>query len=532
MNIKNEENELYRRIEKYLSKFLKINKIDKHDLKQEDVNKFINSIHDFNNKISAYIYKSAMDKIFHDIDPSLNVDFEMLEAKVVLDKHFTKEEIIKICDYVCSINPQNAFIIYALWNGIRGEEYKDILGLKKDDIKDNFNTIYINNQKFECDEHMKKFIKLAIEQSEYYKDITSPNCRSTEIIEFNMNSEYIIKPTPTKRNNYGLDKMSKSSLQRRLIDLSMLCTSHFNTKIRLTGSILETSGIMHEMNKIEIEENILWKHKSIKEFLHSKNIKKNEGLIYSRYYTLYYNSENILLYDKKYLDIAKYLIENIKNNKLKSDDLYKKYNFLKDKFKDYINLLTIDCSINDIPLLPVVVIEPSDKDMLLDIFKNKIFEDENKITNSELEELYNQEYTRVKSFNHWDILIDSIKDKINNKAIENIKDEEVQFTEFENIEIIEGGKLDKYINQNKRNKRAREMKFKNFESLNGDLYCEVCKEDEKCVLEVHHDSIPICDMNEEHITKLSDLRILCANCHRKAHFYQLNVSELKRRNLK
>lgn len=35
-------------------------------------------------------------------------------------------------------------------------------------------------------------------------------------------------------------------------------------------------------------------------------------------------------------------------------------------------------------------------------------------------------------------------------------------------------------------------------------------------------------MEENHVTKLEDLRILCANCHRKVHGYKITVEQLKR----
>ena len=35
-------------------------------------------------------------------------------------------------------------------------------------------------------------------------------------------------------------------------------------------------------------------------------------------------------------------------------------------------------------------------------------------------------------------------------------------------------------------------------------------------------------MEDGHLTKLSDLRVLCANCHRKVHGYKITVEELTR----
>lgn len=59
------------------------------------------------------------------------------------------------------------------------------------------------------------------------------------------------------------------------------------------------------------------------------------------------------------------------------------------------------------------------------------------------------------------------------------------------------------------------------------MFCEVCKEEDIVVLDVHHDLIDICNMEEGHLTKLSDLRVLCSNCHRKVHRKNVSVEELK-----
>lgn len=53
--------------------------------------------------------------------------------------------------------------------------------------------------------------------------------------------------------------------------------------------------------------------------------------------------------------------------------------------------------------------------------------------------------------------------------------------------------------------------------------CEVCGENNQVVLDVHHEKVMVSDMGENHVTNLSDLRILCANCHRRVHKYKLKV---------
>jgi len=78
-------------------------------------------------------------------------------------------------------------------------------------------------------------------------------------------------------------------------------------------------------------------------------------------------------------------------------------------------------------------------------------------------------------------------------------------------DIEEGDKISRIIESKKRNSIARKLKLEEFKWKHGTVYCEVCGEDDICALDVHHDEIKVCDMEEGHVTRLSDLRVLCAN---------------------
>ncbi|WP_252225203.1 MULTISPECIES: hypothetical protein [unclassified Clostridium] len=93
--------------------------------------------------------------------------------------------------------------------------------------------------------------------------------------------------------------------------------------------------------------------------------------------------------------------------------------------------------------------------------------------------------------------------------------------------MLEGKKLEQYRKQKQRNAKAREEKFKEAHNKYGKVFCEVCKEDEECVLDVHHEETYVKDMEENHVTELEDLNILCACCHRRIHGRKITVEELK-----
>lgn len=107
--------------------------------------------------------------------------------------------------------------------------------------------------------------------------------------------------------------------------------------------------------------------------------------------------------------------------------------------------------------------------------------------------------------------------------------EDINESVIENLDIKEGNTIIALIKRKKRNSKARKLKFEELKNKNGEIYCEVCMEKDIHVLDVHHNETEVADMKENHVTKLEDLKILCANCHRKVHGYKISVEELKRK---
>lgn len=68
--------------------------------------------------------------------------------------------------------------------------------------------------------------------------------------------------------------------------------------------------------------------------------------------------------------------------------------------------------------------------------------------------------------------------------------------------------------------------LEDFREKYGNAYCEVCGIDDELVLDVHHEKVKVVDMKEKHVTKLEDLRVVCANCHRKIHGLNITVDNL------
>lgn len=111
--------------------------------------------------------------------------------------------------------------------------------------------------------------------------------------------------------------------------------------------------------------------------------------------------------------------------------------------------------------------------------------------------------------------------------IEFVEDDEEIYSQLDNEELKEGERIKRVVESKKRNSKARQLKLEAFKLKNGKVYCEVCGEEDICALDVHHDNVQVSDMEIGHLTKLSDLRVLCATCHRKIHGHNITVEALK-----
>jgi hypothetical protein len=102
----------------------------------------------------------------------------------------------------------------------------------------------------------------------------------------------------------------------------------------------------------------------------------------------------------------------------------------------------------------------------------------------------------------------------------------------EDEEYFEGGELFRLHRQKERNRKAVIRKKKMVLSALGKLACEACDFDfaefygalGAGFAECHH-RIPLAELKEEHKIHLSDLAIVCANCHRMLHMKPLQTVE-------
>ena len=291
----NEEKVRYSRIEKQIKAYMGNNNLNNmKDLNENDVDKIIiESEYPLVNESRTTLYTNIA--ILNDIlrnngsNIIVNSSDYINKLKFNSGKYFTKREIQQLCKVFS--NAQDQFIVYALWNGIMGKDYTDLLNLKVTDIvKDDIGTpLYINlpNRRVKCDEFMQKIISYVLEDNIYYQYTDSAD----KSYELNMNSEYVIKVKPTKKTNDGLNHMNKSGIQARLIKLNEVFEGEFSDiKIHLTGKSLERSGLMYDLFIKEVYEQKEWTIYEIDKYLKLKGLRGSINDIYRCYHQKYHDS--------------------------------------------------------------------------------------------------------------------------------------------------------------------------------------------------------------------------------------------------
>lgn len=127
--------------------------------------------------------------------------------------------------------------------------------------------------------------------------------------------------------------------------------------------------------------------------------------------------------------------------------------------------------------------------------------------------------------NHKDILSNiafKIKSILNDALLAELNN--IENEEFDNYGGKEGQTLYKYHKYKERNKALVSKKKKSFLAKHKHLFCEICGFDYTDIygelgegfMECHH-ILPLSEVDEEKETKLEDLSLVCANCHRMLH---------------
>lgn len=143
----------------------------------------------------------------------------------------TKEDLKNIISQLD--NPIDKLLFVGLFKGLRKE---DIANLKISDIDFENKKIHIDNRTIEIDREFEKLLKETIEQRTYYKmgdgDFFKPD------YDFNMNSQYVYKVKPTKRNSNGLEPVTAIGVRKKMERMRAVLGEDVTTKdVIMSGAI-------------------------------------------------------------------------------------------------------------------------------------------------------------------------------------------------------------------------------------------------------------------------------------------------------
>ena len=161
--------------------------------------------------------------------------------KETIDNLITKEELDLLVNEL--ENPQDQFILYALFNGIYGKRAEELRYLTIDQVDLKKQTITLENRVVKMDKEFTEITASAIEQSSYYLTHFSNGAR-VEKAEFNMSCNFVIKQRMMEKNSNGLDAISYDGFRARLKKISKVLG--FN----VTCDSLVKSGYAYKLNLV------------------------------------------------------------------------------------------------------------------------------------------------------------------------------------------------------------------------------------------------------------------------------------------
>lgn len=141
----------------------------------------------------------------------------------------------------CLENPQDKFIVLAIYNGISGKQMADLLNLKVEDVDFKNHDIKIKNKYIKMDELFEEITSRAIKQTTMYSELSTGH--GVEEIELNMESPYVIKVRPRAMNLWGLEPMKYSGFRVRF------ATIVSKMGLEISATELETSGVLNRLLK-------------------------------------------------------------------------------------------------------------------------------------------------------------------------------------------------------------------------------------------------------------------------------------------
>ena len=166
-------------------------------------------------------------------------------------------------------NPQDRFLLMAIYYGVNTVKIDDITKIKVSDVDFENNVIHYAGTTMKMNEEFRRITKEAIEQTSYERIFIAGTKNDT--YKLNMDSEYVIKTKPMSISDDGLHYLKYSGFRSRFISLK----KKMNLE-EITIYSLATSRIAEDMLNIKKD----WKSLEVKDYLEKHNINRSNYRIY------------------------------------------------------------------------------------------------------------------------------------------------------------------------------------------------------------------------------------------------------------
>jgi hypothetical protein len=156
------------------------------------------------------LYEDLVDatNIFNAYDYSITKPLidDILSIDVIRDKYFLREDVLKYLEMIPDI--MNKFILYAVFNGIYGNEYEDLTNLRINDLNEIRKSVQLSSGKnIIVDDIFIGLMKRADIETNYYPEGVDSVNRAKKPERYTYDSSYyVIKNSGTGINNQPVSK--------------------------------------------------------------------------------------------------------------------------------------------------------------------------------------------------------------------------------------------------------------------------------------------------------------------------------------
>lgn len=195
------------------------------------------------------IIEGLADNVVNPFDQSEIMDIidELIPKEMLNQKFFTKEDLL--ADIFSNVpDPCNQFLPYAIFSGVKGDKYVELINLRIEDLDKEAKTLkLITGRTIEVDDIFIKLMVAANNSDEYFKDgIPKDNTRKNN--EY-CKTGYIFRVCNTSKDGDGI--VSYGFISIRLLFITSQCDNKF-----ISASTLYKNGLVNHVKKRYAEQNI------------------------------------------------------------------------------------------------------------------------------------------------------------------------------------------------------------------------------------------------------------------------------------